>query len=83
MDISLLERVNPIYNTVKMTLCALALAGDRDAGIISEKLGLMPGESRASTPDPLYVIQARANAVFLEIRFRTIGALAANAALFA
>ncbi len=78
MDISLFERVNPIYNTAKMTLCGLALAGDRDAGIISEKLGLMSEEFHDSTSDPLYAIQTQANAVFLEIRFRTIGALAAN-----
>ncbi len=26
MDMSLLERVNPIYNTAKMTLCGLAQA---------------------------------------------------------
>ncbi len=39
MDLSLLERVNPIYNTAKMSLCGLAMSGDRDAAAISEKLG--------------------------------------------
>lgn len=29
MDLSLLERVNPIYNTAKMSLCGLAMSGDR------------------------------------------------------
>ncbi len=46
MDIALLERANPIYNIAKMALCGLALAGDRDAGINSEKQGLMLGKSQ-------------------------------------
>ncbi len=75
---TLLDRVNPIYNIAKMTLCGLAQAGDRDAGIISEKLGLTTGKSQDSTQDPLSAIQSQANAVFLEIRFRTMGALAEN-----
>ena len=63
MDMSLLERVNPIYNTAKMTLCGLAQAGDRDADIILKKLGLTPEKSQDSTMDPLFAIQSQANAV--------------------
>ncbi|MCR4590540.1 MAG: hypothetical protein K5668_06945 [Lachnospiraceae bacterium] len=79
MDMSLLERVNPIYNTAKMTLCGLAQAGDRDAAVIIKKLGLTPEKPQDSAQDPLSAIQSQANAVFLEIRFRTMGALAENA----
>lgn len=85
MDLSLLERVNPIYNTAKMSLSGLALSGDWDAAAISEKLGLSSGmfragasEQDASSQKQLSALQAQANAVFLEIRFRTTGALAEN-----
>ncbi|MCR4706198.1 MAG: hypothetical protein K5641_09070 [Lachnospiraceae bacterium] len=33
---SLLERVNPVYNTAKMALGGLALSGDRDAVKITD-----------------------------------------------
>ncbi len=39
-DNTLLERVNPIFNTAKTTLFQLSGAGDTDAAAIAEKLGL-------------------------------------------
>lgn len=85
IDLSLLERVNPIYNTAKMSLCGLAMSGDRDAAAISEKLGLpsemfqvSASDPDSSSPNQLAALQAQANAVFLEIRFRTTWALAEN-----
>ena len=36
----LLERINPVFNTAKMTLFQLSAAGDRDAAELVKKLGL-------------------------------------------
>ncbi len=79
MDMSLLERVNPVYNTAKMALGGLALSGDRDAVKIMERLGLPIETVKTDDADGLAAIQALANSVFLEIRFRTTGALAGEA----
>ncbi len=76
MERSLLERVNPIFKTAKMALSGLAMSGDTDAVAISEKLGLTYKELKDSTSKELADIQVLANAVFLEIRFRTVGAIA-------
>ena len=35
-DQALLERINPVFNTAKMTLFQLAAAGDRNAVAISD-----------------------------------------------
>ena len=80
-DMSLLERVNPVYNTAKMALCGLAWAGDGDATAICEKLKINSapkagGKAEPDAGDPLAAIQNLANAVFLEIRFRTVGVMA-------
>ena len=40
MDQSLLERVNPVFNTAKMTIFQLAAAGDQAAAAIAEKMNL-------------------------------------------
>ena len=79
-DKSLLERINPVFLTAKMALRGLATAGDHDAAAISEMLNLS-FEKRNLVSDPsgddrLAVIQDLANAVFLEIRFRTVGIMA-------
>ena len=81
MDRSLLERVNPVYNTAKMALCGLAWAGDRDAAAFCEKLNIATetkpgGKAEPDAGNHLTAIQTLANAVFLEIRFRTVGAMA-------
>ena len=39
-DQSVLERVNPVFNTAKMTIFQLAAAGNQDAAAIANKLGL-------------------------------------------
>ena len=43
MDQNLLERVNPVFNTAKMTVFQLAAAGVEDAARVAEKLNLTPG----------------------------------------
>lgn len=40
MDQNLLERVNPVFNTAKMTVFQLASAGVKDAASVAEKLNL-------------------------------------------
>ena len=68
----LLERINPVFNTAKMTLFQLASTGDRDAVRIAEKMGLtMEGTQGDIEPEELLN-----NSIILETRFRTMGALA-------
>ncbi len=40
VDYALLEKVNPVFNTAKMTLFQLAANGDRDAAALAESMGL-------------------------------------------
>ena len=69
---NLLERINPVFNTAKMTLFQLSAAGDQDAVRISDKLGLtMESTNRVSNPQEIIH-----NIIVLETRFRTMGALA-------
>ena len=72
IDQNLLERINPVFNTAKMTLFQLSAAGDQDAVRISDKLGLtLENTNRVSTPEEMIH-----NIIVLETRFRTMGALA-------
>lgn len=80
-DMSLLERVNPIFHTAGMTLYGLAASGDEDAAMIIELLNQSSDARPSVTPisnteDSLTGIQNLANAVFLEIRYRTVQAMA-------
>lgn len=72
IDQNLLERINPVFNTAKMTLFQLSAAGDQDAVNISDKLGLtLESTNRVSTLEEMIH-----NIIVLETRFRTMGALA-------
>ena len=72
IDQNLLERINPVFNTAKMTLFQLSAAGDQDAVRISDKLGLtLESTNRVSSPEEMIH-----NIIVLETRFRTMGALA-------
>ena len=68
----LLERINPVFNTAKMTLFQLAAAGDQDAAHIAEKLGLTV-ESTQGDISPEELLN---NIIVMETRFRTMGILA-------
>ena len=72
IDQSFLERINPVFNTAKMTLFQLASAGDKNAAVIAEKLNL----TREGTQDNVTPEELLNNAIILETRFRTMGALA-------
>ena len=71
----LMETVNPIFKTAKMTLFQLMSAGDTDAKAIAERLGLTFEETQGSAslaaPKDDYVV----NTTMMEIRFRTMGVL--------
>lgn len=71
-DLELLERVNPVFNTAKMTLFALAASGYDSAKDMACALGLTKEDSdRAKEPDE----QTISNIV-TETRFRATGTLA-------
>lgn len=72
IDMKFLERINPVFNTAKMTLFNLVAAGDKDAIQIADKLNLTVDNTQGeTTPEELLC-----NSVNLEIRYRTMGAMA-------
>ncbi len=72
IDQVLLERINPVFNTAKMTLFQLATTGDKNATEIADRLNLtFEGTQGEMDPDELLV-----NSIILETRFKTMGALA-------
>lgn len=76
MDQNLLERVNPVFNTAKMTVFQLASAGVKDAASVAEKLGLSFEETQNSATTTVSPEQMTANMILVETRWRTCGAIA-------
>ncbi len=76
MDQSLLERVNPVFNTAKMTVFQLASAGNQDAAAIAEKLNLTFEETQNSSSTTVSDEQMTANVILVETRWRTCAAIA-------
>ena len=72
MDLNLLERTNPVFNTAKMTLFQMAYAGNEDAAKIAQLIGLQQ-EKELAEYEPEELLN---NTIVLETRFRTMGALA-------
>ena len=72
LDQSLLEQINPVFNTAKMTLFQLAASGNKDAASISEKLGLTYEETQSNSSTEEFNL----GAVIMEIRYRTMAAMA-------
>ena len=72
LDQNFLERINPVFNTAKMTLFQLASTGDKNASEIAEKLNL----TREGTQDDITPDELMTNSIILETRYRTMGALA-------
>ncbi|MCR5488309.1 MAG: STAS domain-containing protein [Lachnospiraceae bacterium] len=75
-DHELLERVNPVFNTAKMTLYQLSSAGDENARIISEQLGLTFENTQDSSEGLASAEESVMNCILLETRYRTMGRLA-------
>ena len=76
MDQNLLERVNPVFNTAKMTIFQLAAAGDQAAAAIAEKMNLTFEQTQNSASSTASPEQMTAALIVLETRYRTMEALA-------
>ena len=72
MDQTLLERVNPVFNTAKMTVFQLAKSGDKYSAKIAEKLGVSFEETQNSATSKASPEQITAGIIMMEMRFRTI-----------
>ena len=73
---NLLERVNPVYNTAKMTIFQLADIGDEDAENIARKLGLTYEETQASAGVKPSDEQRKIGGIMMEARYRTTAVMA-------
>ena len=71
MNFTLLEQVNPVFNTVKMTVFQLASVGDKDAAEIVEKLNLTFEETQNSATSKTSPKLMALNNIMLETRYRT------------
>lgn len=76
MDLNLLEQVNPVFNTAKMTVFQLASMGDKDAAEIAEKLNLTFEETQNSATSKTSPELMALNNIMLETRYRTSVAIA-------
>lgn len=76
MDQNLLERVNPVFNTAKMTVFQLASAGNKDAALVAEKLNLTFDETQNSATTTVSDEQMTTNMILVETRWRTSAAIA-------
>ncbi len=76
IDLTLLERVNPVFNTAKATLFQLAGSGDTDAAAIAENLGLTLEGTQNTENTTVLPEQLLAGNVNMEARFMTMTKLA-------
>lgn len=76
MDLNLLEQVNPVFNTAKMTVFQLAALGDKDAAEIVEKLNLTFEQTQNSATSKTSPELMALNNIMLETRYRTSVAIA-------
>ena len=76
IDQSLLETVNPVFNTARMTLFQLAASGDAHAATLAERMGLTLEETQNSATTKASPEQVLGGTVMLEIRYRTMARLA-------
>ncbi|MBE6472062.1 MAG: STAS domain-containing protein [Coriobacteriaceae bacterium] len=76
VDYSLLEKVNPVFLTAKMTLFQLAANGDPDAAALAESMGLTLEETQNSANTTTTPEQVLGGTIMLEARYRTMASLA-------
>ena len=76
VDYSLLEKVNPVFNTAKMTLFQLAANGDADAATLARRMGLTLDATQNSATTKASPEQVLGGTIMLEIRYRTMARLA-------
>ena len=75
-DSTLFEKVNPVFNTAKLTLYQLAGAGDPDALAIVKNMGLTREETQNSANTTASPEQVLSGMITLETRYRTMANLA-------
>nr|WP_316622927.1 hypothetical protein [uncultured Ruminococcus sp.] len=68
MDQNLLERVNPVFNTAKMTVFQLASSGVKEAALVAEKLNLSFEETQNSASVTVAPEQMTANTIRSALR---------------
>ena len=76
VDYTLLEKVNPVFNTAKMTLFQLAANGDRDAAALAKSMGLTLEATQNSANTKASPEQVLGGTIMLEARYRTMASLA-------
>ena len=76
VDYTLLEKVNPVFNTAKMTLFQLAANGDKDAATLAKSMGLTLEATQNSANTKASQEQVLGGTIMLECRYRTMACLA-------
>ncbi len=76
IDDALLEKVNPVFLTAKMTMFQLAANGDPDAVMLAEALGLTRESTQDSANTTASPEQILAGVILVESRYRTMTSLA-------
>ena len=76
LDFALLERVNPVFQTAKMTLFQLAANGDQDAIVLAKNMGLTLEATQNSVTTTASPEQVLGGTIMLETRYRTMERLA-------
>ena len=76
IDNALLEKVNPVFQTAKMTLFQLAANGDPDAAALAEAMGLTREATQNSANTTASPEQVLGGTIMLEARYRTMASLA-------
>ncbi len=71
---NLRERTNPVFNTAKATVLNICLAGDSDARLLTEKLGI-DADSVMHSGDDQKAVFDTANIAVIETRYRTMNNL--------
>ena len=72
VDDSLLEKVNPVFNTARMTLFQLAANGNTDAAALAKSMGLTMEETQNSTNTKASPEQVLGGTIMLETRYCTM-----------
>lgn len=75
-DPALLEKVNPVFNTAKMTLFQLAANGDADAAALAQRMGLTLEDTQNSAHTKASPEQVLGGTIMMEARYRTMACLA-------
>ena len=72
VDYSLLEKVNPVFNTAKMTLFQLAANGNADGAVLAKSMGLTLEATQNSTNTKASPEQVLGGTIMLETRYSTM-----------